>query len=379
MEQAKKIVVHIITGLNDGGAENILYRLCVSDAHVVHIVISMMDAGKYGPLLDQAGVRVICLGMPAGKVTLMGFYKLWKKLRNIRPPIVQTWMYHANLIGGLGAKLAGVPRVFWGIHHSNLAPGTVKRSTIWVAKLCAKLSHFIPTHIISCSKQAVPVHVGIGYAEQKFLVIPNGYDLANFQPHRASGEKIRRELGINANQFLVGMVARFDPQKDHRNLFNALACLIELKVDVQCVLVGTGMDKENHQLVQWLTEAGCWARVHLLGRRSDIPAVMSTLDLHVLSSLGEAFPNVLAEAMACGTPCVTTDVGDAALIVGETGWVVPPRDSTALANAVIKALGEKQAGVEWSTRQSAARQRIVDLFNIETMVESYRIAWKIKA
>jgi glycosyltransferase involved in cell wall biosynthesis len=172
------------------------------------------------------------------------------------------------------------------------------------------------------------------------------------------------------------MVARFDPQKDHANLLAALSLLKERGVEYCCVFVGTGVDCANETLTQLISAAGLEKNVQLLGRRNDIPAVMNALDLHVLSSsFGEAFPNVLAEAMACGTPCVTTDVGDAALIIGETGWVVPPEDVGALANSIEKAIMLWQDQPGWQKRKRACRKRVEDEFSLSAMVSAYRGAW----
>ena len=329
-------ILHIITGLSDGGAEAVLYRLCTHDTQNRHVVVSLMDLGKYGPLLQAAGVAVHGLGMPRGRVTPGGLLCLWRLLRAQRPDVVQTWMYHADLIGGVVARLAGVPAVCWGLRNTALEPGASTRSTIWVARLCAWLSRPVPRAIVSCSREAVRVHRALGYAAEKFVVISNGYDLTRFTPDVDARQRLRTAWGIDDGMPLIGMVARLDPQKDHATLIAALARLAQAGTAFRCVLVGGGVDAGNAALREAIGTAGLHAFVRLLGRRDDIPAVMNALDLHVLSSRGEAFPNVLAEAMACGTPGVTTDVGDAALIVGDTGWVVPPRDTDALARALEK-------------------------------------------
>jgi glycosyltransferase involved in cell wall biosynthesis len=368
-------VIHIITGLNDGGAEAVLYRLCINDTSQQHCVISMMDMGKYGPRLQQAGVEVHCLNMPQGRVTIHGLWRLWSLLRVLKPRVVQTWMYHADLIGGLVARLAGVKVVCWGIRHTNLTSRDVKRSTIMVAKICAKLSWIVPAHIVSCSQQAALVHQQLGYCVHKFSVIANGYDLLKFNPVANARVGLGQALGISDDIALLGMVARFDPQKDHSNLIAALCRVKKQNVNFCCVLVGTGMDTTNSELVELLRQFDVVDKVHLLGQRNDIPFIMSALDCHVLSSLGEAFPNVLAEAMACGTPCVTTDVGDAALIVGDTGWVVPAENAEALASALLESLATLEDTQSWSIRKQQARERIVDNFSLERMVKAYQTAW----
>lgn len=369
-------VFHIITGLNDGGAESALYNLCLFNPQSHHVVVSLMDEGKYGPLLLTAGAEVHCLHMPQGMVTLGGLWHLWRLLQKFKPDAVQTWMYHANLIGGVTARLAGIRNIAWGIHHSNLTPGTVKRNTIWIAKLCAALSTWVPARIVCCSQQAVEAHKRIGYAADKFRLVPNGYDLARLTPNADAGQNLRTALGLPADVPLIGMVARFDAQKDHANLLSAVGQLKRQGQAFHCLLVGTGMDAANATLADWLRQHDLTDRVTLLGRRNDIDAVMNALDIHVLSSLGEAFPNVLAEAMACGTPCVTTDVGDAAYIVSDTGWVVPPQDAHALARGIQSALTALADTSAWQARQMAARQRIEDNFTIERVVDMYDAVWR---
>lgn len=368
-------IFHVISGLNDGGAEAVLYRLCTNDNTEKHHVISLMDEGKYGPLLRKAGVSVSCLYMPRGRVTPGGLWRLWQLLRQTRPQVVQTWMYHADLIGGVVARLAGIRQVCWGIHHSTLDVEKSRRSTIRVAGLCARISSWVPSVIVCCAQEALEVHRDLGYAANKLQMIPNGYDLVRFNIDAVSRTQLRVELGTE-NRWLIGMVGRFDPLKDHKNLLDALATIKYREVDFCCVLVGRGLDQNNTQLTAWLSELDLTEKVKLLGQRVDIPDVMNALDVHVLSSSSEAFPNVVAEAMACGTPAVVTDVGDAAVIVGETGWVVPPKDPEALADALLQAHIAMQDEVAWQARCAAARQQVEAHFSLEHMVESYHLTWK---
>lgn len=368
-------ITHVITGLNDGGAEAVLYRLCTNDQAQQHTVISLMDAGKYGPLLVQAGVNLHCLGMRRGRMNLPGVIRLWRVMRKSRPDVVQTWMYHADLLGGVAARWAGAKSVVWGIHHSTLEAATSRRSTIWVARTLALLSRWVPRRIAVCGHRAADVHANLGYSREKMRVIQNGYDLARFRPDANLRDASRRQLALPAGVPWLGMVGRYHPQKDHANLVAALQLVHERGVSFHCLLVGAGIEETNEGLCRVIDSAGLSRYFSLLGRRDDMPAFMNAIDLHLLSSNSEAFPNVLAEAMACGTPCVTTDVGDAALIVGETGWVVPPRNPTALADAIHAALGDL-ARTSWTDRRRVARERIARNFRIEAMVEAYRTLWQ---
>lgn len=371
-------IVHVITGLAEGGAEAVLYRLCTHDVPTRHVVVSLMDEGKYGPRLRAAGVTVYCLQMPRGRVTGRGLRQLWRIIREECPSVVQTWMYHADLLGGLVARLAGVSRICWGVHNSELAPGKSRRSTIWIARVNALLSRWVPESIVCCARRAQVTHERLGYKPKHWALIPNGYEVEVFRPDSWVRGRLRTQLGIPDDLPLLGTVARFDPQKDHATLLHALGLLARQGIRFHCVLVGRDMEPTNRVLRAGLAREGLEDVVQLLGQRDDIPALMTALDVHVLSSAyGEAFPNVLAEAMACGTPCVATDVGDAAQIIGETGWVVPPSDATALAQGIAAALALRCNEPErWEGLQRAARRRIVEHFEVGRMVQRYRAVWE---
>jgi len=369
-------ILHVITGLNDGGAEAVLFRMISYDNKNEHCVISLSNSGKYGPLLQELGVQVSALNMPKGRVSLQGLLQLWRGVHSSHVDVIQTWMYHADLLGGLAGRLALIP-VVWCIRNSTLHPGFSTRTTIWISRLCALLSRWVPTYIIVCAKTAARVHEAIGYDSTRMVVIPNGFQLSSYPTDPLSRQQLRLTWDVSHKVPAIGMVARYDPQKDHANLLNALVQVRRRCGDFRLILVGNGCTDQNNNLIAQLGSAGLMDRVLLLGARDDVPAIMNALDIHVLSSsYGEAFPNVLAEAMACGTPCVTTDVGDAALIVANTGWIVPPRNSEAFANALQAAIASWSERDSWTARQMACRQRIMSYFGIVQMVDQYRDVWQ---
>ncbi len=367
-------ILHVITGLSHGGAEAVLYRLCTSkQTDVTHQVISLMDLGKYGPLLQNDGINVKVLDNTKSITALFSIFRLTKMIRTSNPDIVQTWMYHANLIGGVAAKLAGCKNIVWSIRHTKLEHN--KKSTQFVSWLCGKLSKLIPVAIVGCSESAADIHKQYGYAPKKMSVIPNGYDLENYSPSKELGSTIRSELGIASDALIFGMVGRWTPEKDHKTLLESLAIMKKQAYNFICLLVGSEVDEKNTVLAKLIKQNGLQNNVRLLGHRTDITAIMNTLDLHILSSATEAFPNVVAEAMACGTPCVTTDVGDASMIVGNPDWVVPPKRPDLLAEAIGRAISTIQSkGLD--VLGMRCRQRIVDNFSLDRMVQSYMNLWK---
>lgn len=372
-------VLHIITCLDNEGAQAVLYRLIGRDNLDSHHVVSLMSMGFYGSRLMACGVKVDTLDWGRGRITFTGVRKLYRLIREAKPDVVQTWMYHADLAGGTVARLARSAPVVWGLHHTTLSPQETSRSTRTVAGLCALLSRWLPRSVISCSESGAELHVRLGYSSDKMRVVQNGYDLDVFSQDSASRLQLRTEWGVKSNTVLFGMVARWDPQKDHANLIAAMA---ELKkrlanTSFRCVLVGKGLVEDNAALADILDAHDMRRYVLLLGPRDDIPAVMSALDIHVLSSaFGEAFPNVVAEAMACETPAIVTNVGDAAVIVGECGWVSPPSDPVQLGEALSNAVDAMKDRESWEARRLACRGRVLQKFDLKKMVSGYRAAWR---
>ena len=314
-------VLNIITGMENGGAESMLLKLVsnVDRSKVEPLVISLTGRGVMAKNFEAVGVSVFTCNFKRGGLDLIAFYRLLLLIRELRPNVVQTWLYHADLLGGLAARLLNVKHVVWNIRNSNLDKRLVKKSTLLVVKICAALSSWLPCRILTCSSQAKAVHVAAGYRADKIQVIPNGFDLDRFQPDSQSRLDIRAELGLPADIPLVGLMARYDAQKNHLGFVEAAMLIHQQMPEVHFVLAGAGIDSSNQALMAEIKSHGLDACMHLLGRRDDMPRLMAALDVLASSSYGEAFPNVLGEAMACGVPCVVTDVGDSADIVGDSG------------------------------------------------------------
>lgn len=369
-------IIHIITGLDTGGAEIMLYKLIShSDRNEFKKkVISLTDIGPIGDKIKLCNIPVEALGMQSGVPDPRYLLKLVSILKRDKPDLIQTWMYHANLIGGLAAKMADNIPVIWGIHQSNLEPAVNKRMTLWTAKVSAKLSSRIPTKIVCCSKASKVVHNAYGYVEHKLYVIPNGFDLTFFKPDRGCRDSVRSELGIDNNSIIIGNVARFDPLKDHKNLINAASIVHKQYPKVHFLLCGEGINESNKLLLENIRNKDVEGVFHLLGRRNDVPRLTASFDIACLSSSGEGFPNVVGEAMACEVPCVVTDVGDSASIVGDTGMVVPRQDASSLADALIRMVNMGEEGRYRLGKM--ARRRVAMHYSIEHIVQQYESLYK---
>ena len=363
-------VNHVIAGLSMGGAQMMLYKLLSSleRSAFESEVISLADVGPLDKKIRALGVPVKVLGMRPGVADPTALWRLARWWRHDPPDVVQTWMYHGDLIGGLAAKLAGGIPVAWNIRHSDLdAEG--KRSTLWTIRACAGLSRWLPTRIVCCAELSRRIHIDHGYIGKKIVVIPNGFDLEVFRPDPMARVSVRRELGIAEESILIGLVGRFHPLKDHRNFIEA-ACRLHASVPaVHFLLCGDDVTTENTELVEWIDAGGIGDRCHLLGRREDVPRLNAALDIACSSSYSEGFPNTVGEAMACGVPCAVTDAGDSALIIGDTGRVVRPKDPGALARAWREMIEIGRDGRE--RLGAAARRRIAEHFSLRVIAARY--------
>lgn len=359
-------VMHIITGLNTGGAEMMLCRILgpLRAAGVDNLVITLSEEGPVASMIRARGVTV-------KYIPLYKFPVLINTIREYAPDLVQTWMYHADLFGGLAARLAGINKVVWGIQNGTIDRKGTKLTTRLVVRSCARFGSKIASKIIACGNSVVDIHAQAGFPRDRMVVIHNGIDVAEFQPDTGRKNQSRQTFGIAPDAFVIAQFARYDPQKDYENFISA-AGIVERQAPGKCcyVLCGSNVDERNTALVAELERAGVRDRTHLLGLQRDVRPIMVCADIACLSSrFGEGLPLSIGESMAMQLPCVVTDVGDSGYLVGDTGITVPPGDPTRLAAGWIKML---ELTVEKRLQMGrAARQRIMDHFSLTNTAGRY--------
>lgn len=362
----KKKITHIIVGLSNGGAEMMLYKLLkYSNMNEYDFqVISMMDEGVMGKRIKELGIPIYTLNMKRGIPSFKSILKTIKICK--KTDLIQTWMYHADLLGFIVAKILK-KRIIWGIHHSNLEKDKNKKSTLFIAKLNAFLSKWVNT-VISCSIVAKKNHIKYGYSSKNIKVIPNGFELEKFYYIKDAKDKLSEEFPIIKNKLIFSLVARYEILKDHRTCLEAMK-IIKEKINQKFILLlcGTNINQENKELINLITKNKLENNVLLLDRRNDIPIIMSATDIYISSSSGEGFPNVIGEAMACETPCVVTNVGDSAYIVGNTGRIVERQNPEKLANEIIDFIKSE----EYIKNRKKCRTRILENFEILKIILKY--------
>jgi glycosyltransferase involved in cell wall biosynthesis len=369
-------VTHVTNTLDVGGAERMLLKLIANQdrSRFQPTVIGLLGEGPIGNSLRELGVRVETLGLHPEAPQLRRVGTLARLLRSSRPDIVQTWVYQSDFLGGLAARIATPrARVIWGLRGSPEVGSSPPR-TLQIMRVCARLSGYVPARIVSCSERLVGFHADVGYRRDRMCVIPNGFDFGTLRRDPGAAASVRSELGVPSSSRLVGLVGRYDPQKDHATFVAAAGRLLSERDDVHFILCGLDVDDRNADLTAAIARASRPEHFHLLGRRSDITRLNSAFDIAVSSSAyGEGFSNTLGEAMACGTSCVTTDVGDSATIVDGHGIVVPPRNEHALAEGIAELLD--LAPDELARRGKGGRDHVRRHFDIQAVARQYEELW----
>ncbi|MGL6337562.1 MAG: glycosyltransferase [Waterburya sp.] len=359
-------IVFVITGLNTGGAEMMLYKFLsrINREKFSPTVIAMLDGGIFVERIQAFNIPVHNLGMQEGIPNPRALLRLKRLLKQIQPDIIQGWMYHANLIAYLANIFSQrkVP-VFWSIHHSVESLKAEKITLAATIKLTALVSRHVKQVVFSAEK-GKNQHLRLGYCADNAIAISDNFDISKYQPASEPQFNLRKFLNLPESSILIGSIARYHPMKDHANLIDAAALIVDKYPNVHFILVGPNVDEKNLVLTGQIEQLGIANKVHLLGERQDIPALMTSLDIFTTSSAyGESFPNVLGEAMSCQIPCVSTNVGDSEVIVGDSGIVVPPRDPKALAEAWSKLISFDQN--ERKNLGEKARTRIKTYFDLD--------------
>jgi glycosyltransferase involved in cell wall biosynthesis len=364
-------IAHLVTGLETGGAELMMLNLIRQlNTHAVeNIVISMTSLGTIAPEINSLGIPVLTLNMTRGKIQLKALRKLLKILDENKPDILQTWLYHSDFLGGL-TRLSGskVP-VIWGIHHSTDALHLLKPATRMVVHFNRLLSLVAPQYIVCCSETVYKNYLRIGYPVSKMKLITNGVDVDYYRPNPSIHTFLRKLLGLPKNTLLIGHSGRFTPEKAQDIFLHAAGLIAQTYPDIHFVMAGNRIDQQNPILQDWIEESKLGKRVHLLGQIPNLIQFLPGLDIFVSSSLSEALPLTILEAMSCQVPCVVTNVGDQGILVGETGKIVAAGDARALAEGCISLVdlsADQRLGLG-----IAARLKVKQSYTIEKSTSEY--------
>lgn len=367
-------IQHVTTSLDMGGAQAMLVKLIEASGGAEcseSSVVSLMRPGVMLPALCEAGCPVYSLGMKRGLFGPLGLVRLLRITARVSPDVLQGWMYHGNLAASIAGVAQGsqVP-VVWNIRHSLGDPTLETRTTRGLLALSARLSRSAAA-IIYNSQAAAREHEAIGFSNTRATYIPNGFDCDLYKPDRNRRDRLHTLFDIAEDAIVVAMVARLHPMKDHALLVSAVARARAAGCNLHLLMVGTDLDKPPPALAKLIAESLPEDCVTLASERTDVADWLPGVDIVALSSAwGEAFPNILGEAMACGIPCVATNIGDCKSILGDTGLTVPARDIEAMAAALLRVatLGEG----ERANMGAAARERVVSLFELRHVALQYR-------
>jgi glycosyltransferase involved in cell wall biosynthesis len=368
MSRGKIRVVHLITALNSGGAEWAMAQLVagMNRDEFASSVVSLVPGGPVESALREAGTPVTSVSLLGSMQVPGAALRLHRILRRERPHVLQTWLYHADLVGLVIGKVSRVPSIFWNVRCSENVDARGPRGAR-LMKLLVRLSP-LPTGVVVNSRRGQSAHGAAGYRPRAWHLIGNGFDTDVFRPKPEARSAMRAELGIPHDALVVGMVAGYRPIKDHGTFLLAAVRTRELVPNARFVLVGPGID-QSPALARQIEQLGLSRVIHLSGDRRDIPDVLAAFDVATLTSVAEGFPNAIGQAMACGVPTVMTDTGDGAALMGDAGVAVPVRDAIAIAEAWVRILQEP-AEVR-AARGGRGRARIAECFTVAAAIRRY--------
>ena len=362
-------VLHVIYSLGQGGAERTLSNICLRSKKHIHHVVCLTNKSFYSNLLEKNNIKIYELNMNKLQNLFISPLRLYLILKKIKPEIVQTWMYHSDLFGGVIARLAGVKVVLWNVRSSSFKIPLISHSSLLTSRINALISSFLPNKIICCGKYTAQCHVKQGYDSSKIKIIFNGVDTNLFSPNSKKRNLVRMKYKINSHTILFGMIARYTPEKDHKSLLKALSLCNNLDQEWKCILCGKDMDYNNYELVEIINSLNLSQKIHLIGTQINVNEIYNALDLHILSSRSEGSPNCLTEALSSGVPCISTSVGDAQFILKKRDWIVNPNNHYQLAKVIKKFINLSES--ERAKISESSRKLIKSEFSLSKMIESY--------
>lgn len=364
-------VLHIITDLDVGGTEIVLLNLLrKQDKNKCQsVVLSIKSPGKIAEKIQECGVPVHSLYIDSKWRILKVLCGVIRVIRKEKPDIINTWLYHADFIGFIASKLCLKKNVIWNIRCSDIDQNKLMLSTLITLKINSFLSRFV-TCIIVNSIKGKKWHSDRGFRPLSWEYIPNGYDINDWETSVEKRSEIRNELKLNDDSFVVGMVARYDHLKDHATFLKAMRLVISDLPNISVIMIGKDVDDNNVELSEIIRSLGLNESVILLGIKNKMIDYYACMDLLVMSSVTEGFPNVIGEAMSAGLPCISTNVGDASSLINDKHRIVAVRNHMEMGNKIINYI---QLGKgERESISKASRHRVLENYSLDMMVTRYQ-------
>lgn len=365
-------IIHIIIGLGIGGAELMLKRLVEGldgKDRMQHSVISLTNLGPVGQQLQDAGISVTALGMKNALSLPSTFFKLRRELKKQAPDIVQTWMYHADFLGGLASKSLGIKRIIWSVRNTFIE--SRGKINFLFRKLCSYLSYRIPSQVIYVSNSARKEHISSGFNPHKSVVIGNGFDTSKYSFNEKNRDIYRHELMLTDNNIAVFSVGRYVPAKDHLTFVKAICNAAKSNKNVRGILIGRNISLEKFNLSN--DEASLFI---VLGERKDVAELLSAADIFCLHSITEGFPNVLGEAMSVGLPCIVTRAGDAEIILNDIESTFAIQDYFGISEKIVFFAENEEIRKNQGLEN---RKSVINNYALESILDTYSLLYKDKS
>lgn len=362
-------IIFITTSLGLGGAEKILYEILKEFKQSEILVISLGDKDFFSSNLYKLGIKVEYLNLKNNLSLIYKIFKLINILRKFRPKIIHTWLYKANIIGGIAAKLSGNKFIYWSIHH-DLENEKKSFLRFLFMLISAVASQIIPKKIIFCSKSSAINHINFGFNSKRSIVINNGIDINKFKKDPSIYKEYRKnKFNLKNDTFLIGSIGRYHPIKDQKTLLKALLILKEKNINFKCILAGENLNKKNKYLYKQICELKLNNNIFLMGKIKNIKNILCSLDLLVISSLSECSPIVLLEAISSDLLCISTNVGGIKNIIQNKNLLFKKRDHEELAKKIIFFMNNRN---KFEINLKESKNIVLTKYSLKKMVNEYR-------
>lgn len=368
-------ILHIINSLGDGGAERVLFNIAFNDNNNEHTIIILNNDNKYEEDLNKKKIKIINVDFKYNYLNIFKILKLYKIVKSHHFDIIQTWMYISNILGSLVSIISNPKPVIWNIRHSDVKFKFINIKTIFIIYLNLLFSYFFPKKIICCSEQAIKWHKKLGFKKNIFFYIPNGIDTFFFKKIELEKNKYKE---FKKNEIILSLVGRFHKKKGHEFFLRAFSKYIENNnKNVKLIFIGSSLNNKN-KLIKLINQLKINKNVILLENTKYINHIYNISDLIVSPSIyGEGFPNVVAEAMACNTPCLVSNSGDSINIIGDYGWSFKTLNENDLIYKLEQSISfVKTNGIK--DFKLKCRDQIEKKFSLNLMLKNYIEFWKIQ-